>query len=379
LLGKSQAEVDAKLETAVNRFFGVNTNEPTTPTADTGYRCYYELGSDMAFIWAADSNDIRSEGQSYGMLVAVQMDLHNEFDKLWKFAKTKMQFTSPPAWKSYFRWQGKQQGSDWVFPNNSPAPDGDEYFAAALYMADKRWGSTGSVNYKQEADIVSAAMLHNTASGGNYPIINPSSNMVVFVPGGNFNNFTDPSYHLPAFYEIFALYGPSADAEKWRSIAKTSRSFLVTSAHAATGLHPDYATFQGAPTTANNGDKHDQFQYDALRVVMNMAMDYTWFSGDQTLKAQVEKYHAFFEPYLADGNVTSCLFRVDGSAPDGGGSSALTATLAAAAMASDAENKVRYVSNLWNIEQQSGRYRYYQEGVYLLGLLNAAGVYRYAW
>jgi len=29
--------------------------------------------------------------------------------------------------------------------------------------------------------------------------------------------------------------------------------------------------------------------------------------------------------------------------------------------------------------QQSGQYRYYQEAVYLLGLLNTAGVYGYEW
>src|SRR6185295_1199458 len=35
LLGKSQTEIDSKVTTAVNRFFGIGTNEPTTPTAAT--------------------------------------------------------------------------------------------------------------------------------------------------------------------------------------------------------------------------------------------------------------------------------------------------------------------------------------------------------
>ena len=37
------------------------------------------------------------------------------------------------------------------------------------------------------------------------------------------------------------------------------------------------------------------------------------------------------------------------------------------------EVRTMYVNNLWIIGQQSGTYRYYQESVYLLGLLNAAG------
>jgi oligosaccharide reducing-end xylanase len=386
LLGKSQSETDTKVTTAVNRFFGIGTNEPTTPTAASGYRCYYELPQDasLAFIWAADSDDIRSEGMSYGMMIAVQMNLQPQFDKLWKFAKTYMQFPGTSgimAWRHYFKWQGtvnRGNASSWsvTFSDmTGPAPDGDEYFAAALYLAHKRWGSTGANNYKQEADNVAAAMLHNasTASDGRAPIIHASQNMPVFYPQGASGNFTDPSYHLPAFYELFAANGPSGDATRWRQVASTSRGFFVTSAHATTGLHPDYATFAGAPTTAAANDGHNDFGYDAWRVVMNMAVDYVWGSADSREKAQIEKVHAFFGSYLSTGNVTQSLFTVSGGNGSGGGSTALTATLAAGAMASSASNRMNYVNNLWLIQQQSGMYRYYQECVYLLGLLNVAG------
>jgi oligosaccharide reducing-end xylanase len=383
LSGKTQQEIDEKVSTAVNRYFGIGTGEPTTPTVATGYRCYYELPSDasMAFIWAADSNDIRSEGMSYGMMIAVQTNLHAEFDKLWKFAKTYMQYpadTATAAWKYYFRWQGTVSGSTVTFDATTvPAPDGDEYFVAALYLADLRWGSAGTVNYRQEADNISAAMLHNTAADSRNPIIHGTQNMVVFVPYGGSNEFTDPSYHLPAFYELFALRGPAADAAKWKALATTSRDYLAKSAHATTGLHPDYATFAGAPTTGSAGDGHDQFKYDAWRVVMNMSIDYAWFSQSAALKSQVEKYHAFFANNLGANNVSNALFSVDGSNPSGGGSTALTATLAAGALASTAANRKTYVDNLWNVAQQSGQYRYYQESVYLLGLLAVAGKYNH--
>jgi oligosaccharide reducing-end xylanase len=381
--GHTQGEVDAKVTTAVNRFFGIGTGEPETQTIDTGYRCYYELPSDtsMAYIWAPDSMDVRSEGVSYGMMIAVQTDLHAQFDKLWKFAKTYMQWSaSSGAWKYYFKWQGTVNGSSVNFGNAGPAPDGDEYFAAALYLADRRWGSTGTYNYKQEADNIATAMLHNSATGdGRTPIISTSAGMVVFYPFSGSAGFTDPSYHLPAFYEMFAAYGPAGDSAQWRSLASASRTFLVTSAHGATGLHPDYATFQGQPTTAMAGDGHNEFRYDAWRVVMNMAVDYAWFSASGTMRTQVEKYHAFFTSRQTTGNVTACLFPVDGSSSSGGGSTALTATLAAGALASTATNRAIFVNNLWLISQQSGRYRYYQEAVYLLGLLATAGKYNYAW
>jgi oligosaccharide reducing-end xylanase len=384
LAGKAQTDIDTKVTTAVNRYFGIGTNEPTTPTAASGYRCYYELPQDssMAFIWAADSDDVRSEGMSYGMMIAVQMNMQTQFDRLWKFAKTYMQYASTSgmtAWRGYFKWQGmvnRGSATSWTVTfseQTGPAPDGDQYFAAALYLANRRWGSAGTTNYKQEADTIATAMLHNTAtSDGRGPIISTTQNMPVFFPYGTSGNVTDPSYHLPAFYELFAANGPSGDAAKWRSIASNSRTFFVTSAHATTGLHPDYATFAGAPTTAMSGDGHDQFGYDAWRVILNMTVDYLWAGADSREKTQIEKMHTFFGSYVGTGNVTQCLFAVNGSNASGGGSTALTATLGAGSLVSTV-SRATFVNNLWLVGQQSGQYRYYQECVYLLGLLNAAG------
>jgi oligosaccharide reducing-end xylanase len=401
LLGKSGAEVDEKVSTAVGRFFGIGTDEPNELIVQTGYRCYYELPQDptLGFIWAADSSDVRSEGMSYGMMIAVQSDLHEQFDRLWKFAKTYMQFPADDAivaWRGYFRWQGRVDATDpttWVVnynPTQVPAPDGDEYFAAALFLAHRRWGSDGDVNYLAEAQSIASSLLNNPVAQGDaaamvpprFPIIHQTEKMVTFVPVGNANDFSDPSYHLPAFYELFARDGVAADSSAWTSVAETSRKYLVLSAHPTTGLHPDYADFTGKPVAGGSAQmpqKHDQFQYDAWRVVMNMAVDYAWFSKDRRMKQQIEKYHAFFSSQLSDNNVQAALFAIDGSEPSGGGSTALTATLAAGSLASRHPDRERFVSNLWNVSQQQGQYRYYQEGVYLLGLLNTAGRFRYSW
>jgi oligosaccharide reducing-end xylanase len=381
-------EVDAKVRLAANRIFGIGTNESATPVANTGFRLYYELPQNpsQAFIWAADSNDIRSEGMSYGMMIAVQLDMQTQFDRLWNFARTYMQFpgnSNLTAWRYYFRWQGSvntQNANNWQVnygAQTGPAPDGDEYFAAALFLADRRWGSGGAVNYRQEASNIASAMLNNAAGGGRTPIIDRNSNMVVFFPSGNSATFSDPSYHLPAFYELFAQDGSQNDSARWRQVAATSRQYFVTSANGNTGLHPDYANFNGTPNAG--GSNHDQFRFDAWRVVMNMAVDYAWGSQDQRLKTQVEKYHNFFTAHLGNGNVQNALFALNGTGASGNGSTALTATLASGAVASAANNRDDYVQNLWIIGQQPGTYRYYQETVYMLGLLSTAGFFGYEW
>jgi oligosaccharide reducing-end xylanase len=382
-------EVDAKVTTAVNRMFGIGTNEQTQPpVANSGYRLFYELPQDrsMAYIWAVDTNDIRSEGMSYGMMIAVQMDMQEQFDKLWKFARTFMQFpanSNLTSWRYYFRWQGSVNTSNaqnWQVnygAQTGPAPDGEEYFAAALYLANRRWGSDGGVNYLQDAQNLSSAMLNNPSASGRTAVINAGSNMVVFYPSGGTANYSDPSYHLPAFYELFALDGPQNDSARWRQVANVSRGFFVSSAHPTTGLHPDYANFNGTANTG--GSDHDDFRYDAWRVVMNMGIDYSWFSTDARLKTQAEKYHSFFGSRIIEGNVRNQTFSLDGSNAAGAGSTALTATLAAGALASAAGNRADFVDNLWKVQQQSGTYRYYQETVYLLGLLATSGVYGYEW
>ncbi|MEY2934834.1 MAG: putative bifunctional xylanase/esterase, partial [Pseudomonadota bacterium] len=204
LLGVPEDQVNGKVVQAVNRFFGIGTNESTTPVRGTGFRVFYELPQDrsMAFIWTADADDIRSEGMSYGMMIALQMDMQTEFDQLWKFARTFMQFpgnSGTTSWRYNFRWQGTvntSNANNWQvnFPaNTGPAPDGDEYFAAALYLADRRWGSGSSgVNYQQEADNIANAMLNNPAANGNTPLINAANNLVVFYPSGNSAQFSDP-------------------------------------------------------------------------------------------------------------------------------------------------------------------------------------------
>jgi oligosaccharide reducing-end xylanase len=389
LLDKSQLEIDQKVSTAVQRFFGVGTGEPAELIRKGGYRLYYELPQDesMAFIWAADSNDVRSEGMSYGMMIALQMNMPREFDRLWKFARTFMQYPADSplvAWRHYFRWQGavRPSGKQWQVSfgaETTPAPDGEEYFAAALYLADRRWGSTGEVNYRNEAAQITWAMLHNRPRDGRFPIIHQQADVVVFVPYQSSYEHSDPSYHVPAFYELFAEYGPAMDAERWRELAKHSRDFLVSSAHPSSGLHPDYALFTGTPTQGYQSSRHDEFYYDAWRVPLNLALDQAWFGSDPRMKAQIEKYHAFFSGHLGDHNVASALFALDGSKPSGGGSTALTATLAAGALGSDAPNRKTYVENLWHVAQQSGEWRYYQECVYVLGLLATSGRYQYDW
>ncbi|HTF82105.1 MAG TPA: glycosyl hydrolase family 8, partial [Cytophagales bacterium] len=91
LLNKTDAEVNAKVNTAFQHvFYGTATQ-----------KLYYEVGTDMAYILDVNNNDVRSEGMSYGMMICVQLNKQAEFNKLWKWAKTYMQYGSNNNYNGY--------------------------------------------------------------------------------------------------------------------------------------------------------------------------------------------------------------------------------------------------------------------------------------
>lgn len=57
------------------------------------------------------------------MMMAVQMDKKEEFDRLWNYSHTFMQHTEG-RYKDYFAWHCKPDGTRL---SQGPAPDGEEF------------------------------------------------------------------------------------------------------------------------------------------------------------------------------------------------------------------------------------------------------------
>ena len=126
----------------------------------------------------------------------------------------------------------------------------------SLYFASARWGNkAGIYNYKAQADELLTAMRHREPKTGPTkfglrtvgPEIDEQAKMIRFVPVLNRGNFTDPSCHLPAFYELWARWGRVADRTFWAEAAEKSREFFMKAANPQTGLTPVYANFDGTP------------------------------------------------------------------------------------------------------------------------------------
>jgi oligosaccharide reducing-end xylanase len=376
--GSSQKEVKRKVEAAFQQLFHGDQKTETI---------YYSAGrnanGDLAYIVDVIHNDVRSEGMSYGMMIAVQLDKKPEFNAIWNWAKTYMYRNEPghPA-RGYFSWSMKVDGT----PNDeSPAPDGEEYFTMALYFAAGRWGNgQGIYNYRAEADRLLTDMLHREVISGQTKrgprtsgnMFEEKYKMVRFVPGLDRNSFTDPSYHLPAFYELWARWGPAGDRAFWAQAAEASRDFLQKATNPNTGLAPDYANFDGTPYAGGFNSGAANFRYDAWRTAMNWSVDWAWWAKDPRQQQLSDRLQAFFESkgITSYGNQ----FTLDGNQLGASHSPGLVAMNAVASLAATNPRAKDFVKALWETPIPSGQGRYYDGMLYLLAMLHCSGEFR-AW
>lgn len=365
-MGKSETAINSKVMDAFNQlFYGDLATEAL----------YFEVAPDMAYIKDIANNDIRSEGMSYGMMIALQLDKKAEFDRLWKFSKTYMQHSSGPR-RGYFAWQ--VNATDYAVIDPNSAPDGEEYMAMALFFAAHRWGNgEGIFDYEAEAQELLYDMLNlESRNGGQVDgltnMFDKTRKQVVFVPEGDLADFTDPSYHLPAFYELWSFWA-DADKEFWADAADTSRIYLRRAMHPVTGLTTDYMTFDGAPQTVSFNSNAGNFAYDSWRVVGNIAMDAHWF-GNSWHSGQTDKLLGFL---TTQGSSYPAIYHQDGTPTEGTHTSTgFYAMNGAGTLASNDMHAWDFLDRLYNQAMPTGQYRYYDGLLQMLSLLHASGNFK---
>jgi len=370
--GYKQADIDAKLAKAYYDVFeGPN-------------KVYFEVGDTMAYVSDVKNKDARTEGLSYGMMVAVQLGKKDVFDRIWRWSKKYLQHQSGPR-EGYFAWSINPQ----TMKKNSEgsASDGELYYITSLLFAANKWGNNTGINYYGEARRILDAMWKKDGTGNIYNLINTDAKQISFVPEGGNYKWTDPSYHLPAFYDAWVLYAKDGHEAFYKECADTSRVFLHRACHPVTGLNADYTEFSGKP--------HDTrwsvsaFRYDSWRVPMNIAMDYTWSGKD---KAWQEDYAKRFQNFLRSKGMDTYedQFNLDGSRPETilqagpvkklRHSIGLVSTAATLSLINKEPNSRDFVQAIWNAKLEpfeDGYFDPYYDGLlYVFSLMHLSGKYQ---
>ena len=267
LLGKNEEEVNERLQQVWKHFF--TPSDLNRYEADDEKSVYYEVSNSTAFILDTGNNDVRSEGMSYGMMISVQLDHREQFDKLWEWSKRNMAFAPDSKWDGYFCWQCKPDGTK---IGGSNASDGELYYVTALFLASERWNEP---RYRDEANkILTKVMIKDGRESGVYNLFDLDNGLITFVPDHAGHSFTDPSYMLPAFLDKWARTA-SANRSFWEKAATASRQHLIASAHPVTGLYPDYSRFDGRAYAWRHAAYDTSiYMFDAIRCPINVGMDY---------------------------------------------------------------------------------------------------------
>lgn len=370
--GYSQKEIDAKLEKAYyDTFEGPN-------------KVYFEVGDSMAYVSDVKNKDARTEGLSYGLMVAVQLNKKEVFDRLWRWTQKYMQHQGGVS-DAYFAWSvdpvtGKHN-------SEGSASDGELYFVTALLFASNRWGNNTGINYYKEARRILDAMWSKDGTNGVKNVMNVEHKQITFVPDKGGYDWTDPSYHLPAFFEVWATYAKDGHEEFYKACADTARVFLHRAVHPKTGLTPDYAEFSGAPH--KRGRMGDAFRYDSWRVPMNIAMDYSWYAKDTEWQ---QEYANTIQDFLYCQGLETYgdQYNIDGTTPEwilpAGGyqklrhSLGLVSTAGAASLMATHPKGWKFVDEIWNAKlepYEDGYFDPYFDGLlYLFSIMHLSGNYR---
>jgi len=370
--GYSEGEIDSKIAKAYHDVF------------EGPSRVYFEVGDSMAYVSDLKNHDARTEGLSYGMMIAVQLGKKDVFDRIWRWSVKYLQHQDGPR-EAYFAWSINTQ----TMKKNSEgsASDGELYYITSLLFASNKWGNNTGIDYYKEARRILDAMWKKDGTGNIYNLINTEHKQISFVPEGSNYNWTDPSYHLPALFEVWALYAKDGHEQFYKDCADTSRVFLHRACDVATGLTTDYSEVSGAPHATRWAPP--AFRYDSWRVPMNIAMDYNWFGKDKTWQ---EDYAKRIQQFFRSKGIDSFgdQFNTDGTLPEfilqAGGfkklrhSIGLVATTASATLMSKDKSGYDFVKQLWNAKlepYEDGYFDPYYDGIlYLFSLMHLSGKYK---
>ena len=370
--GYKQKDIDIKLAKAYYDIF------------EGPDKVYFEVGDSMGYVSDLKNHDARTEGLSYGMMVAVQLNKKNVFDRLWRWTKKYMQHQGGPR-DAYFAWSVKPESG--IHNSEGSASDGELYFITDLLFASNRWGNETGINYYAEARKILDAMWNKNGKDGITNIINVEQKKITFVPDKSGYEWTDPSYFLPAFYEVWAEYAKDGHEQFYKECADTARVFLHRACSSPTGLNADATEFDGTPRTFRK--LHSNFRFDSWRVPMNIAMDYSWFAKD---KEWQQDYCKRIQNFLFCRGIDTFedQYNLDGSLPEvimpAGGykklrhSLGLVAASAAASIMGTQAKSWQFVDAVWNakLEPYSDGYfdPYYDGLLYLFSLMHLSGNYR---
>lgn len=276
----SQAQLDQTVQQFYNewrtRYLRQPANQPNQ------YYVFYNLEGGST---PANAVSV-SEGHGYGMMATVFMAGYDPkakdyFDGLYHFYKAHLSKINP----ALMAWQQVKDKNGSIIDNpnggGDSATDGDLDIAYSLLLADRQWGSTGSINYLSEANKIIVAIMKSEV---NQP------KMILKL--GDWADNTDPQYgtgtrtsdFIPDHFKAFARITQGASWSTLNDKIYNTVQFLNTHYAPSTGLLPDFAEqvqgqWKPSPPNYLESPFDGNYYWNSCRIAWRLPVDYL-LSGD---------------------------------------------------------------------------------------------------
>jgi len=209
----------------------------------------------------ANGNISHSEGQGYGMILAVAADDRPAFARLWSWTHTSLAVRPD----GLLAWLWKPEANPHIADINN-ASDGDLLVAWALLRAGQRWNDESYIN----AGVTLAASLRANAvqDVGGFTLLLPGVDG--FVHDGEAT--VNPSYWV--FPALIAMARGTAelatDAATWQALAADGRRLIRAQPFGQPDLPADWLAVSGDGRITRSRIFDPEFGYNAIRVPLHL-------------------------------------------------------------------------------------------------------------
>jgi endoglucanase len=209
-----------------------------------------------------------SEGQGYGLLLALMNDDRPAFDRILKWTVDNLQVRRDAllAWS----W-GRRPNGDWNVIDYNNASDGDILIAFALLKAAQRWDD---LMYRQAAQrLIRDIRTQLAVTVQDYQLIAPA----YFGFNGDAGHVFNTGYLvLPAFAE----FARTDDEVFWNRVLTDSRRLLERGSFSRFKLPADWVSLANGQVTVDRA-RSPYFGYEAIRLPLYLA----WHGAGDRLAA----------------------------------------------------------------------------------------------
>ncbi|OAT50638.1 endoglucanase [Proteus hauseri ATCC 700826] len=233
------------------------------------------ITDDGRVIDSANQNISHSEGQGYGMLMAVMSNDRETFTKLWHWTRTSLYRGD----LGLFKWRYEPENSEHT-PDPNNATDGDILIAWALLKAGEKWNDE---SYLSASDSIQHAILEHT-------LIN-AQNYTMLLPG--INGFKtpeeitiNPSYFIfPAWKDFYR----HSDDLRWKKLINDGQSLLRNMQFGDYQLPTDWVSLQADGKIMPSEKWPARFSFDAIRIPIYLA----WAHDELALQPFIQYWQQF--------------------------------------------------------------------------------------